>query len=118
MWTTVEPFDGDDYLVSHQVRICNSRQYFDTSTGTCSLCADLTTGTIGFHETECRSCGDMWFETQDEPESMQAIVARQLCEDPAQVYADELPTGPVREQPTILDEDKPILTKAESDDVE
>ena len=88
MWTTVEPFEGNDYLVSHQVRICNSRQYFDTVTGSCSLCTDLTTGTIGFHETECRSCGDMWFETQDEPESMQALIARQLCEDPAKVYTD------------------------------
>ena len=31
----------------------------------------------------------MWFDSKDNPNSMEAIIAKQLCLDPAQVYEDE-----------------------------
>ena len=33
----------------------------------------------------------MWFETRENPDSLEATLAKQLCKDPAQVYLDENP---------------------------
>ena len=33
----------------------------------------------------------MWFNSQDQPESIEAIIALQICTDPVQVYLDAHP---------------------------
>ena len=35
MWTTVEKFQGTDYLVPHHIRMCSSRQSYNKTTGQC-----------------------------------------------------------------------------------
>ena len=46
----------------------------------------------------------MWFDSKDEPNSMEALIAKQLCKDPAQVYADEQ----AERTPIVLEEEKVI----------
>ena len=35
----------------------------------------------------------MWFDTQDNPSSAEALAATQICEDPEGVYMDEKAAG-------------------------
>ena len=107
MWT--EPNDvGGDML--KQVRICNSREFYNAESQMCEVCPGATTGTTEFQQTYCKSCGDMWFETQDQPDSMEAIVARQLCQYPNAVYLNENPPPIVEEEKIeeVKEEDKVV----------
>ena len=101
MWTSRVDSDNGSTYVTNQLSICNSRQFFNTETAACEACAE-NMGTTGFQQTSCKSCGDIWFDSQDDPSSMEAIIARQLCEDPEQVYEDE--RAAEEEEPSIVAE--------------
>ena len=62
----------------------------------------------------------MWFETQEQPNSMEAIIATQLCEDPAQVYLDENPppSPPLVEEEEEKPEIVPDVEGVEADGAE
>ena len=68
-----------------QTRMCAKNESF--MNGKCNACSDPTTGTVGFQAMACKSCGDMWFDTKDNPEiSMEYLIAEQICDDPQAVY--------------------------------
>ena len=65
--------------------ICTPEQFYNATTQECESCPE-TEGTTRFQETSCRSCADIWFESKDQPNSLEALIATQLCEDPEGLY--------------------------------
>ena len=78
----------DETYTTKSVRICTSKEFFNKATMKCESCGE-NKGTTAFQQTSCKSCGDIWYDSQEDPSSMEAIIAKQLCADPEQVYADE-----------------------------
>ena len=62
---------------------------------------------------KCKSCGDMWFDTKDDAEeSMESLIAKQICENPRSVYyGDDEVVEPeekeVVEEPIVEPGEKP-----------
>ena len=88
VWTDVNSLGN---TVLKQVKICNSREFYDRELQQCTSCPDDLTGTTEFQQTRCKSCGDIWFRSRDAPQSLEGIVSNQLCERPEFVYLEDNP---------------------------
>ena len=73
-----------NYETKH-VKMCGRDEFY--MNGKCSSCSDPEAGTVDFQSMKCKSCGDMWFDTKDDAEeSMESLIAKQICENPRSVY--------------------------------
>ena len=79
----------DGTIEVHQVKFCGAREYY--SDGTCLPCDSQTKITTEFQQTECLSCGDIWYLWKEYPDSIHFVEAKRHCGNPADVYLAEHP---------------------------
>lgn len=73
------------FYSTQMISICSSMQFFNEETLKCEACPE-NEGTTGFQQSSCKSCGDIWFDSKDEPNSLEAIISTELCGDPEAIY--------------------------------
>ena len=65
----------DGNFSTRQLTICSSLEYYDIWKKRCTPC-DLGQGTVGFMDTQCRSCEKMMEESLTE---MKGVIGKQIC---------------------------------------
>ena len=74
---------------TNQLTICHSTEYYNKENQKCEACP-ADEGTTSFQQRTCQNCGNMWFNEQDEPNSIEMLTAAEICENPQQVYVDSI----------------------------
>jgi hypothetical protein len=82
IWTSkTETTETEAHYTTNQLTICRSTEYYSKDEGKCEACPSEE-GTTGFQQRTCESCGTMWFNESEEPESLEFLTAYELCDDP------------------------------------
>lgn len=69
--------------MSASVSLCAPDQFY--LNGACQAC-EVNQGTYDLQATECIPCEDMWFESQNDPNSIEYVTSFEICSDPEAIY--------------------------------
>ena len=96
-------FNNGDFLwqslkgnLPSQIKVCPQTHFVNSETHLCEACPSDIQGTSQLMQSNCVSCGTMWWyelQTQGFGSSIEYAIANKLCDDPEAIYREEVNSG-------------------------